>query len=72
MLQIADISEPAEPQVVGESVLVEPVIGIAVQDGYAYVAEGLEGLRVIDVSEPTSPVEAGFYATHNNVKGVEV
>lgn len=31
--------------------------GIAVQDGYAYVASGFKGLRVIDVSTPGSPRE---------------
>jgi hypothetical protein len=31
--------------------------GIAVQDGYAYVASGSKGLRVIDVSTPGSPRE---------------
>ena len=33
------------------------MIGIAVQDGYAYVASGSKGLRVIDVSTPGSPRE---------------
>jgi hypothetical protein len=30
---------------------------------YAYVADGSEGLRVIDVSNPSSPREVGFYDT---------
>ena len=33
------------------------MIGIAVQDIYAYVASGSKGLRVIDVSTPGSPRE---------------
>ena len=28
---------------------------------YAYVAADYKGLRVIDVTDPTAPVEVGFY-----------
>ena len=34
--------------------------GVAVAGGYAYVAAGWDGFRVIDVSTPSAPVEVGF------------
>ena len=58
-LVIADISEPASPQIVGEAILSERVSDIAVSDGYVYVANGPAGFRVIDVATPSMPVEVG-------------
>jgi hypothetical protein len=34
---------------------------VVVRDGIAYVADGLEGLRIVDVSDPTAPVDLGFW-----------
>ena len=45
---------------------------ILVSGTYAYVADGGDGLRIIDVSDPASPVEAGFYDTGDWVEGVAV
>jgi len=38
-------------------------LDVYVSGGYAYVADGLEGLRVIDVSDPERPYEVGYYDT---------
>ena len=38
---------------------------IAIQDGYAYVASGSKGLRIIDISTPTMPVETGSLTTES-------
>lgn len=38
-----------------------PVHALAVADHYAYLADGYNGLRILDISEPTQPVEVGFY-----------
>ena len=38
-------------------------LGVAVSGGYAYVADGIDGLRVIDVSTPSAPVEVGVLDT---------
>ncbi|MFQ6043601.1 MAG: carboxypeptidase regulatory-like domain-containing protein, partial [Candidatus Poribacteria bacterium] len=37
--------------------------GVYVQDSLAYVADHDSGLRIIDVSSPSSPKEVGFYDT---------
>lgn len=36
-------------------------LGVYVSGSYAYVADGDSGLRIIDVSNPTSPQEVGSY-----------
>ncbi len=36
---------------------------VAVNGNYAYVADGLSGLRIIDISTPSLPVEVGFWDT---------
>ncbi|RKY93585.1 MAG: hypothetical protein DRQ01_04420, partial [Ignavibacteriae bacterium] len=46
--------------------------GVAVSGSYAYVADWYAGLRIIDVSRPTSPQEVGFYNTSGNALGVAV
>ncbi len=46
--------------------------GIAVLGRYAYVADGLFGLRVIDVGDAANPVEVGFYDTPGQALGVAV
>ena len=37
------------------------VHGLAVSSGHAYLANWWEGLRVIDVGDPTTPTEIGFF-----------
>jgi len=69
-LTILDISDPLHPAQVGSTELPEPegpgfprafVSDIYVADGYAYVAAYESGLRIIDVSDPTAPLEVGVY-----------
>ena len=45
---------------------------VAISGGYAYLADGELGLRIIDVSNPGRPVEAGFYLTGGIATGVAV
>ena len=46
--------------------------GVYVSGSYAYVADGWDGLRIIDVSNPTAPNEVGFYDTGHEAIGVYV
>jgi hypothetical protein len=36
---------------------------VAVVENYAYLADGGDGLRIIDVADPAHPAESGSYAT---------
>ncbi len=65
VLQILDISDPANPVMVGTTKM--GLFGIrwsiweiAVDDNYAYLIDDVVGLRVIDISNPTAPIEVGF------------
>ena len=72
VLLVADVSNAAAPQVVGEVVLPGLIEGVAVSGSYAYVAGGEAGLWVIDVSTPVSPIEVGFVGIPWNPEGVAV
>jgi hypothetical protein len=43
---------------------------VVVAGGEVYVAIGFEGLRVIDVSDPTVPLEVGFYQSPGTADSV--
>ena len=45
---------------------------MAVSGGYAYVTDGYSGLVIIDISDPTNPVQAGHYDTVGDAVGVAV
>lgn len=46
--------------------------GVAVSGNYAYVADGTSGLRIINISNPSSPTQAGYYDTPGTANGVAV
>jgi hypothetical protein len=71
-LMVADISDSAAPQVVGDILLPSFPLEIAVSGNYAYVADLDAGLRVIDISNPAAPVEVGFLDTPGTAWGVAV
>ena len=54
---------PRRATAVGGGVLPGLIEGVAVSGSYAYVADWVRGLRVIDVSTPASPIEVGFVDT---------
>jgi len=72
-LVILNIANLANPVVVGQTgVLPAIVADVAVAGNYAYVADEVGGLRIIDVSNPAAPTEVGFYDTPGNAYGVAV
>lgn len=63
-LVILDIDDPARPGMAGQTeVLAGIVRRVAVDGDYAYLADGANGLRIIDISDPTAPSDAGPYDT---------
>ncbi len=72
-LTIIDISNPAKPLVLGKTQpMPEIVQDIFVLDNFAYVADGGSGLRVMNISNSTAPVEVGFYDTQGTALNVHV
>ena len=43
-----------------------------VSGNYAYVADYWNGLRIIDITDPTNPTEGGYYDTGGSAEGVAV
>jgi hypothetical protein len=61
-LRTFDVSDPTNPFEL--DVLNTPgvAVSVAVSNNIAYVADNLEGLRIVDTSDPTNLTEIGFYA----------
>lgn len=62
-LVVVDIADPARPAVAGRSSPLPGFEALSVSRGYAYVAAGAGGLRVLDVSNPAAPVEVTAMAS---------
>jgi hypothetical protein len=82
-LQAIDISNPAAPQRVGEWSSSGPIQDVAVSGNYAYVAaEGYYdsgqswyvggGLQVIDIRNPSAPLEVSRFNTNGSAYAVAV
>ena len=72
-LVILNISDPAHPVQVGQSVVLTGVVkDVSVVDSLAYLANGETGLQIIDVSNPANPTVRGAYDTPGNAYSVSV
>lgn len=69
-LLIADVSNPESPVISSFYKTGGRPYDVFVSGRYAYLANGIDGLRIIDASEPTAPEEIGFWA--NNLVAVDV
>lgn len=62
-MYVIDVTAPATPTLVSTYVLTNTVYGIDVSGDYVYLAHSGLGLHVVDVSDPTQPVQAGVFHT---------
>ena len=61
-LVVLDVADSAHPSSVGQTeVFPNTVESVLAAGRYVYIAAGSYGLRVIDVIQPTAPVEVGFF-----------
>jgi len=60
LLQIIDVSNPSDPQGLGVFEGAYVLIDVAVSDSFIYALGG-GGMHIVDWSDPTNPVEVGFY-----------
>ncbi len=58
-LQVVDMTKKYDPRIVGSVALDGSEVVVAVRGTYAYIGT-TNGLYVIDVTDPTKPVKAGF------------
>ena len=72
-LVVLDVADPAKPVVVGQTGVLPGVVqDVAVAGDYAYVAAAYSGLRIVNVSNPAAPTEAGYCDTPGTAYGVAV
>ena len=65
-LDIVDLSDPANPVLLSNTVLAGPAQAVAVAGAYAYVAYrnsglNLGGIQVLDISNPAQPSIVGTF-----------
>lgn len=63
---------PATPTVIGRFDTLGFTRDVFVVNNYAYIADDVRGLRVIDVTDKTNPQEIGYYDTPGHAWGVVV
>ncbi len=71
-LLVVDISDPITPTVVGRAWMPADVGDIALANGFAYIANGRGGLRIVNISNLAAPQEVGFYSSSWSALGVAV
>ncbi len=69
-LEIADVTDPHNPNSLGKIFLPSLVEKIAVNGDYVYVITEEDGLQIINVSDPANPVKAGHFDTGHYVGGI--
>jgi|GEM_PF-2187237 len=63
-LNVIDVTDPVKPVVIGSCAIANNdygPYGIVLSDGYLYIPAGTEGMRIVDISEPTQPQEVGCW-----------
>jgi choice-of-anchor B domain-containing protein len=67
-----DVQDLDDPQLVTEYIGVGTSIdhNIYVNGDYLYQSNYVDGLRILDISDPVNPVEVGHFDTHNGLSSV--
>ena len=60
-LWIIDLADPSLPVAIAHDVTETPCLSLVLKDDYAYLACPQIGLRIMDISNPQTPSEAGIY-----------
>ena len=63
VLRIIDISNPENPEDVGEYNTDGTATSVTVAGNFAYVSDNASGLIVLDISNPENPIEMASYDT---------
>jgi hypothetical protein len=72
-LEVFDLTTPNSPQLVGNLPMsTSQVAQLVATDDHLFVANGAGGVRVIDITTPSAPVEVAFYATPSEVRWLVV
>ncbi len=72
-LRVVDVTLPSDPQNVGSYEVPDPAADVAATGSYLYVGLGYMGtLLVIDVSDPSAPVDAAVVSAYGSAEAVAV
>jgi hypothetical protein len=71
-LHVVDISDPANPGVMGSCLGSGYAYSSAISGCYAFVAASTAGLQVVDISDPTNPTLAASYVTPGSAYDVAI
>jgi len=71
-LSAFDVSDPLDPQETGQIANPGYVHNLDLSGGYSYLAAGEAGLRIVDISNQTNPIEVGAFEDSVNFKDVAV
>jgi hypothetical protein len=72
LLLFYDVSNPAAPVRVGQHVVPVGAEALVLQESLAYLALGRQGLRIVDFSTPSKPIDAGSLVTKHPAVDVRV
>lgn len=60
-MQVIDVSNPAEPVAVGLVEMQGDARKVAIAGNHAYVTQGISGMQVVDIQDPTAPAQVPGY-----------
>ena len=70
---VLDVSNPAAPQKLSEAIRTRGVVlGLCYQPNRLFIAVGLSGLEIWDLTNPEAPARLGYYETPGYAYGVAV
>jgi hypothetical protein len=70
---VLDVANPAQPVLMGRTpMLPEPAVTVTASGATVYLADGVGGLRVLNVADPGAPNEIGAYASFAGAHSVAV
>jgi hypothetical protein len=70
LLEVVDFADIYNPVHISDVQLNDYVYDIKVASGYAYLANGTEGLAIFDINDPENPVLCSYFDTPDNAIGV--
>jgi hypothetical protein len=77
-LHVIDISDPNLPTLKGECSILGITTELTISGNYAWIAyfilgsENSRGLQIIDINNPTKPIEIKIYKTNYTVEGIAI
>ncbi|UCG31125.1 MAG: T9SS type A sorting domain-containing protein [candidate division WOR-3 bacterium] len=73
-LTVISVANPLNPSIIGSCYILSTGLGydVDVKGDYAYLADDAGGLRVIDISNASNPVEIGYYINPEHAWAIEV